>query len=129
MDLSWLRVRVSEALTFGLLNRRQWYVHRYICGHELRGWWVADFHGFKRETRFLSELGRDQLDSYAVAGVILASTAPPHVDGSALGRALNSIHVSGQSIQDALNTFRLLGFDKACAVLRDGVPLEYAYAV
>ena len=129
MDFSWLRVRVIEALSFGLLNRRQWYVHRYICVQELRGWWVVDFRGFKRETRFLSELGRDRLDSYAAAGVILASTAAPCVDGSALGRALNSIHVSGQSIQDALNTFRLLGFEKACAALRDGVPLEYAYAV
>lgn len=129
MDISWLRVRVGEALTLGLSASRQRYVHRYICEQEPHGWWSVDFQGFERETRFFSAFGRERLDSYAVAGVIIASSAPAHVDGAALGRALSAIHVSGQSIQDALNTFRLLGFDKACMILGDGVPLEYAYAI
>ena len=125
MDISWLRVQVGEALTLGLSTSR----HRYICEQEPHGWWSVDFQSFERETRFLSELGRDQLDSYAAAGVIIASVAPAHVDGSSLGRALSAIHASGKTIQDALDTFRLLGFDKACMVLGDGVPLEYAYAI
>jgi hypothetical protein len=117
-----------DILTFKLSNARCAYVHRQIVENQPGGWWVVDTIGFKKEARFLRALDREALDSYAAAGAIIASRLPFTADGASLGRSLRAIHASGSSISAGLEVFRVLSPEKACAVLEDGVPLEYIHA-
>jgi hypothetical protein len=128
MASTWAKARVLALMSFR--NVRQVYVHHFICSrYPGGGWWELDYTGFRDQTGFLMDLDREAVESYAVAGGIIVSQALPGMDGEDIGRALAAIHTSGLTIQDALNAFRLLGFEKAVFVLANDVPLEYANAI
>lgn len=128
MASTWTKARVLALM--GLRNARQVYVHHFICSrYPGGGWWELDYTGFREQTGFLMGLDRKTVESYAVAGGIIVSQALPSMDGEDIGRALAAIHASGLSMQDALNVFRLLGFEKAVFVLANDVPMEYANAI
>ncbi len=128
MAATWTKARVLALMS--LRNVRQVYVHHFICSrYPGGGWWELDYPGFRDQTGFLAGLDRETVESYAAAGGIIASQALPGMDGRDIGRALAAVHASGLSIQDALNAFRLLGFEKAVFVLANDVPLEYANAI
>jgi len=126
--LTWTKARVLALMN--LRNVRQTYVHHFICSrYPGGGWWELDYTGFRDQTGFLMGLGREAVESYAVAGGIIVSQALPNMDGGDIGRALAAVHFSELTIQDALNVFRLFGFEKAVFVLANDIPLEYAHAI
>ncbi len=126
--LTWTKARVLALVN--LRNVRQAYVHHLICSqYPGGGWWELDYPGFRDQTGFLMGLDRETVESYAMVGGIIVSNALPNMDGSDIGRALAAVHASELTIQDALNVFRLLGFEKAVFVLANNIPLEYAHAI